>query len=66
MKELEVRFKVSVGDFPESRLTTNNIIRKIERLGDEILDDFDETIRDVEVYEDGEKKEFIPPTVNTI
>lgn len=65
MKELEVRFKVSVGDFPKSRLTTNNIIRKIERLGDEILDDFDETIRDVEVYEGGEKKEFIPP-VNTI
>lgn len=65
MKELEVRFKVSVGDFSESRLTTNNIIRKIERLGDEILDDFDETIRDVEVYEDGEKKEFVPP-INTI
>ncbi len=65
MKELEVRFKVSVGDFSESRLTTNNIIRKIERLGEEILDDFDETIRDVEVYEDGEKKEFVPP-INTI
>jgi hypothetical protein len=65
MKELEVRFKVSVGDFPESRLTTGNIIRKIERLGEEILDDFDETMRDVEVYEDGEKKEVVFP-VNTI
>ncbi|MBO5465565.1 MAG: hypothetical protein J5989_08780 [Alistipes sp.] len=61
MAEIEVRFKVWVGDFPETRLTKNNIIRKIERLRDEILDDFDETIHDIEVYEDGEQQELTFP-----
>lgn len=65
MAEIEIRFKVVVGDFPETRLTKNNIIRKVERLSQEILDDFDETIHDVEVYENGEKQELISPT-NTI
>lgn len=62
MKEIEIRFKVCVGDFPETRLTKNNIIRKVERLAQ---DEFDETLHDVEVYEDGKKQDLIFP-VNTI
>lgn len=54
-----------VGDFPETRLTKNNIIRKVERLAQDVLDDFDETLHDVEVYEDGKKQDLIFP-VNTI
>ena len=54
MKEIEVRFKVYVGEFPDTRLTKKNIIRKVARLGDNILDDFDETIHDIKVIEDGE------------
>lgn len=65
MKEIEIRFKVCVGDFPATRLTKNNIIRKVERLAQDVLDDFDETLHDVEVYEDGKKQDLIFP-VNTI
>lgn len=65
MAEIEIRFKVCVGDFPETRLTKNNIIRKVERLQKDVLDDFDETIHDVEVFEDGIKQEVILPP-NTI
>lgn len=65
MKEIEIRFKVCVGDFPETRLTKNNIIRKVERLAQDVLDDFDETLHDVEVHEDGKKQDLIFP-VNTI
>ena len=54
-----------VGDFPETRLTKNNIIRKVERLAKDVLDDFDETLHDVEVYEDGKKQDLTFP-VNTI
>lgn len=64
MKEIEVRFKVYVGEFPDTRLTKNNIIRKVARLGDNILDDFDETIHDIKVIEDGEEQDVAIP--NTI
>lgn len=65
MKEIEIRFKVCVGDFPETRLTKKQHIRKVERLAQDVLDDFDETLHDVEVYEDGKKQDLIFP-VNTI
>lgn len=65
MKEIEVRFKVWVGDFPDTRLTKNNVIRKVQRLGEEILDDFDETIHDIEVLEDGKNQDLTFP-VNSI
>lgn len=64
MKEIEVRFKVYVGEFPDTRLTKKNIIRKVARLGENILDDFDETIHDIKVIEDGEEQDVAIP--NTI
>ena len=64
MKEIEVRFKVWVGDFPDTRLTKNNVIRKVQRLGEEILDDFDETIHDIEVLEDGKNQDLTFPAIS--
>ena len=64
MKEIEVRFKVRVGDFPDTRLTKNNVIRKVQRLGEEILDDFDETIHDIEVLEDGKNQDLTFPVIS--
>lgn len=64
MKEIEVRFKVWVGDFPDTRLTKNNVIRKVQRLGEEILDDFDETIHDIEVLEDGKNQDLSFPVIS--
>jgi hypothetical protein len=64
MKEIEVRFKVWVGDFPDTRLTKNNVIRKVQRLGEEILDDFDETIHDIEVLEDGKNQDLTFPVIS--
>lgn len=64
MKEIEVRFKVWVGDFPDTRLTKNNVIRKVQRLGEEILDDFDETIHDIEVLEDGKNQDLTFPIIS--
>ncbi len=63
MKEIEIRFKVWVSeDYTESRLTKNNILRKIGRLQEEILDDHDETIHDIEVYDaNGEKQKVCFP-----
>ena len=64
MKEIEVRFKVWVGDFPDTRLTKNNVIRKVQRFGEEILDDFDETIHDIEVLEDGKNQDLTFPVIS--
>lgn len=64
MKEIEVRFKVWVGDFPDTRLTKNNVIRKVQRLGEEILDDFDETIHDIEILEDGKNQDLSFPVIS--
>lgn len=64
MKEIEVRFKVWVGDFPDTRLTKNNVIRKVQRLGEEILDDFDETIHGIEVLEDGKNQDLTFPVIS--
>lgn len=65
MKEIEVRFKIRVGEWPETRLTKNNVIRKVASLGASILDDLDETIHDFKIIEDGEEKEVgeIPNTL---
>jgi len=62
MKVIEVKMKFNVGDFPETRLTTNNVIRKIERLQEELIDDFDETIPLFEIFdENGNKLELNLP-----
>lgn len=56
MKEIEVKFKVFVNDNStdspaHERLTKEFVQKRIEELGNTILDAFDETIHDVEVNE---------------
>lgn len=58
MKEIEVKFKVFVNDENNTeentvheRLTKEFVQKRIEELGNTILDAFDETIHDVEVNE---------------
>ena len=58
MKEVEVKFKVFVNDENNTekntvheRLTKEFVQKRIEELGNTILDAFDETIHDVEVNE---------------
>ncbi|MBQ8805734.1 MAG: hypothetical protein IJZ68_04570 [Bacteroidaceae bacterium] len=53
MKEIRVSFSVFVNDDeernPNNRLTKEFVEKRIEELGNTILDAFDETIHDVEI-----------------
>lgn len=52
MKEIRVSFSVFVYDDernPNNRLTKEFVEKRIEELGNTILDAFDETIHDVEI-----------------
>lgn len=60
MKELKKRIKVSFCVFvnndrvnnPENRLTKEFVEKRVEELGNTILDAFDETIHDVEIIDE--------------
>lgn len=47
MKRIKVSFTIVVGEWPDTRCTEEHIVNAVKRLGENILDAYDETICDL-------------------